>query len=98
MTLIPFAGHDPDEAPLHSTTGRHGRQSNHCKKGHPFSAANTQWVMVRKWKCRRCRQCLASQNRLRYEINPEFREAKKAAGRRYWHRKRKHDLKARETQ
>lgn len=91
----PFAGFDPDETPLHHTTGRRGRESTHCKRGHAFTPQNTYWCTIRGYRTRRCKQCLAAQSNRLYRENEAFREAKKAAGRRYWHRKRKHDLAAR---
>lgn len=95
-----YAGFDPDEEPLDaphpgSQKGRDARHATHCKRGHEFTPANTAHVIIAGYKCRRCKTCLAAVTKHKYHTDEAFREAKKAAGRRYWHRKRKHDLAAR---
>jgi hypothetical protein len=90
--MIPYAGHDPTEAPLHpgAQHGRKAAAATHCKQGHEFTPANTLWVHIRKWVCRRCRTCQQANDRKRYREDSRVREAKRASAREYWHRVRKH--------
>ena len=51
----------------------------HCKRGHPWTEANT----AMRWRhggkmFRVCKRCHADQSRLRYRSDPAFRESEKA--------------------
>lgn len=74
---------------MHNTVGRRGGESTHCKHGHKYTPANTAWVKIRKWTCRRCKTCYTANGKKRYREDAELRERKKASARAYWHNVRK---------
>lgn len=84
--VIPFAGFDPEEQPLVPLPKR----KDTCRRGHPFTQANTKSVTSQGKTFRRCRLCQSENNRRRYWADPARREKKKAGAKKYWHEVRKH--------
>lgn len=83
--MIPYAGFDPEEIPLHPPRGRNAATATHCARGHAFTPENTTFVRIRKWTCRRCKECQRANDRARYQQDERVREAKKARAKAYWH-------------
>ncbi|HEY6330635.1 MAG TPA: HNH endonuclease signature motif containing protein [Blastocatellia bacterium] len=55
-----------------------------CKYGHPFDARNTYYTRKGSRSCRRCRNRRVHENqRLRYQVDPEFRARRRATQKRY---------------